>query len=107
MAEAKNHSSKSCKVKDYFVEDQYDVDMKLERRGVFIAFFELVVPSDIVHVQSHKILKLVRQEYYVMNDIGLIGAIGGTLGLFVGLSFLDVGFKTVDWAMRFVHHIKK
>ena len=81
-------------------------DMKAEWGNHFSAIFGLSNPS-IVHVQSNMILKLVRREYSVMNDIGLIGAVGGTLGLFVGLSFLDVGFKTVDWAMTSVNRFKR
>ena len=33
---------------------------------------------------------IVRQEYLVIDDIQLIGTVGGTMGLFIGFSFLDV-----------------
>ena len=33
---------------------------------------------------------IVLQEYLVIDDIQLIGTVGGTMGLFIGFSFLDV-----------------
>ena len=46
------------------------------------------------HIQVAYIFKsdemIVRQEYLIIDDIQLIGTVGGTLGLFIGFSFLDV-----------------
>ena len=30
------------------------------------------------------------EEYFIMDEISFVGIIGGTLGLFVGLSFIDL-----------------
>ena len=34
--------------------------------------------------------KILLEEYFIMDDITFVGIIGGTLGLFVGLSFIDL-----------------
>ena len=40
--------------------------------------FEIVLKSD---------MKWVHEEVYLLDEIGLLGSIGGSLGLFVGFSF--------------------
>ena len=46
------------------------------------------------HIQVEYAFKsdklIVHQEYLVIDDIQLIGTVGGTMGLFIGFSFLDV-----------------
>ena len=96
MLESVGDSSKSCKVEGFFFEDQYEGEVETQHQ--FQVRFEISAPTSTVHIQTSKVLKTMRKEYYVMTDIGLIGALGGTFGLFVGLSFLDVGIKTIDWA---------
>ena len=39
--------------------------------------------------------KTVNQEYYIMDGITFVGIIGGTMGLFVGLSFMDINSRIV------------
>ena len=34
-------------------------------------------------------VKMVWQEYYIMSGMTLVGIVGGTLGMFVGFSFID------------------
>lgn len=96
ILETADDSSKTCHVKGYFVEDHYDYPDTNYQYHLVMDFF---VPSTI-HIQTSTVLKLVHEEYYIMNEIGLIGAIGGTLGLFIGLSFLDVSFKSIDWIKK-------
>ena len=38
----------------------------------------------------------VSEEYLIYEITGVIGSIGGTLGLFVGFSFLDLSTKLID-----------
>ena len=45
----------------------------------------------------------VEEEYLIMDFTGLIGAIGGTLGLFIGFSFKEITTFLVDgleWILR-------
>ena len=91
--------SKSCIVKGYFMEDEYEWQPKAVYHS-FYAYFDISAPTSTVHIRTNKVLKTMRREYYVMTEIGLIGALGGTLGLFVGLSFLDIVCKAMDWAIK-------
>ena len=38
----------------------------------------------------------VHEEYYLFDEIGLLGSIGGSLGLFIGFSFFDYLSKILD-----------
>ena len=38
----------------------------------------------------------VEEEYLIMDFTGLIGAVGGTLGLFIGFSFKDITSLFID-----------
>ena len=39
----------------------------------------------------------VREEYLIYDTVAMISAIGGTLGLFIGLSFYNIAGTTMDW----------
>ena len=39
----------------------------------------------------------VNKEYFVIDLITLVGSIGGSLGLFIGFSFLDFGGLIIDF----------
>ena len=39
---------------------------------------------------------IVNQEYLVYDCIGMVGSVGGTLGMFLGFSFLDLMFSLVN-----------
>ena len=43
---------------------------------------------------------MVQEEYIIYDMVATIGAIGGTLGLFVGLSFLECGSSLVATGKR-------
>ena len=55
--------------------------------------FYQYMPND-YHIQVDYTFKsdelVIRQEYLVIDDIRLIGTVGGTMGLFIGFSFLDM-----------------
>ena len=38
----------------------------------------------------------VEEEYIIMDETGVIGAVGGTLGLFIGFSFRDITGLLID-----------
>ena len=65
------------------------------KTGQSLANFELVMNS---------IRKIEKQALvYDTNDV--IGAIGGSLGLFLGFSFFDVISKCLDLIMRLFHYL--
>ena len=56
--------------------------------------FEL--PLSTRNMRSKKPFKTVHQEHLVMSMVSLLADVGGTLGIFVGLSL----FGTSEWFMR-------
>ena len=38
------------------------------------------------------------EDYFIMDEISFVGIIGGTLGLFVGLSFIDLVSEVIEAA---------
>ena len=64
--------------------NEYDGDLR--------TFYEYM-PND-WHIQVDYTFKsdelLTRQEYLVTDETRLIGTVGGTMGLFIGFSFLDM-----------------
>ena len=71
-------TAKPCKI------NEYDGDLR--------TFYEYM-PND-WHIQVDYTFKsdelLTRQEYLVTDETRLIGTVGGTMGLFIGFSFLDM-----------------
>ena len=45
------------------------------------------------YVWTHRLVKTVNKEFYIENGFGLFGTIGGTLGIFVGITLLDIFSK--------------
>ena len=80
--------SKSCVTKEYLIDDVYNWPFN----GTGFSFdYEITKPFSTNKVWTDQFLKTVRQENYTMTAIGLIGIVGGTLGLFVGFTFMDSG----------------
>ena len=56
---------------------------------------------------SKKPFKIIKKEYLIMNEMSLVGNVGGTLGMFVGFSFIG----TIEWLMdilsKFKNHVKQ
>ena len=60
-----------------------------------LANFELVMNS----------IKKIEKQALVYDTNDMIGAIGGSLGLFLGFSFFDIISKCLDLIMRLVHYL--
>ena len=43
---------------------------------------------------------IVNQEYLVYDSIGMIGSVGGTLGMFLGFSFLDITYSLINFVQE-------
>ena len=79
---------------EYFVKNVED-NIRISDRTVFLMHYEISMAESTNTMWTDNFVKTVREEHYIMTDVGLIGTVGGTLGLFVGLSFLDMGTKMV------------
>ena len=58
--------------------------------------YHFVIPESSKDIRIMKPFKYVYKEYLIMSEISLIGNVGGTLGLFVGFSFLG----TSEWLIE-------
>ena len=94
-------SSKSCVTKEFLVDQIQDIETY--KRDYFLEHlvsddmedngFGLFLQMDgfANNLWTGQVIKTVHREYFVMSNTGLIGTVGGTLGLFVGLSFTRCG----------------
>ena len=87
-------ASKPCVTMEYFVHNMEDAG-RTSSETVFFMEYEISMAKSTNNIWTDKFVKTVGEEHYIMTDVGLIGTVGGTLGLFVGLSFLDMGTKVV------------
>ena len=55
---------------------------------------------------SDKAKKIVKQEYYVMDTVAFVGQIGGTLGLFVGLSVVQLNRDFCQFLLKLLTRMK-
>ena len=55
---------------------------------------------------SDKAMKIVKQEYYVMDTVAFVGQIGGTLGLFVGLSVVQLNRDFCQFLLKLLTRMK-
>lgn len=92
----KYHCKKSCAVVEYSARDETveDVHCKVEGRDWFTIEYRFGFPDSSVGLRSETPFKTVLEEYYILDDRGLVGNVGGTLGLFTGFSF----FGVATWA---------
>ena len=54
---------------------------------------------------SVQVYKTVHQEYLTLDEITFVGLIGGMMGLFVGLSFFDIGSEIVEMLAKLIANI--
>ena len=55
-------------------------------------------PASTRDTKSRKLSKIVKTEYLVIPLMSLVGSVGGTLGMFLGFSFIG----TSEWFIGFV-----
>ena len=87
------HCRKLCHKKEYKVKlSNYELEHHLP--SIKFAFrYNFELPESNLNVRSEKPFKIVRKEYWIVSGMDLVGSVGGTLGLFVGFSFMD----TINW----------
>ena len=65
--------------------------------------YQFTVPKGTRDLFSKKPFKTVKTEHWRTNGITLVGNVGGTLGMFVGFSFL----ATTEWLMTVIAWVWK
>ena len=88
--ELKSKCLKQCKVKSSALDITEIEQEPFHPIGdVQVSLFLIVTPEQVFH-----------KEYLVYDDIGMIGSIGGSLGLFVGFSMYDTLCMIVDLVLK-------
>ena len=91
-----DEEKKTCAIKEYAPNQM----TKADTPGKFTIYIEFISSRSFTdHRWTKKvahIAKTLKTEYLMINEIGVIGTVGGTLGLFMGLSFLDVSSWLLD-----------
>ena len=96
------HCIKTCTMKKF----ETKLDLKgdiLYRRDKFgetpyngyRIMYHFDLPSSTTDIRSEQPFKTVMREYYTMSLMQLIGNVGGTLGMFIGFSFIGAS----DWLL--------
>merc|ERR1712062_194390 len=77
-------SKKSCKNKEFDIEEGYDYGINYTNSFSLSVRFKdpKKVPSH-QNVWTSQVVKTVSREFYIDNLFGLFGTVGGTLGIFV------------------------
>ena len=65
--------------------------------------YKFVMPKGSEILRFNKPFKFVKEEYLVTTGSSLVGNIGGTLGMFVGISFLG----TLEWIIDAAYRARK
>lgn len=95
MKQGKSVCKKSCIVREYSPEMSRTWTHDEEVNG-FALEYGFVDPVSATDFRLGTSSKEVIVEYLIVNEIAMVGAIGGFLGLFTGFSFLAAGFWLLD-----------
>ena len=97
MGKLKETQEKYCKKLCHSKE--FKTQLKSEKRlfevyeGHYTLLLEFGTPHASLDLRSTRPVKFIMKEYFIVNGMSLVGNIGGTLGMFVGFSFIT----TSEW----------
>ena len=98
-SEQTEHCKKSCHVKEYFFKKSsyngginYGASNKKPKQLIISLSFD-VVSQCTRELRALEPYKTVKREYWIMPGLSFVGNVGGTLGMFVGFSFIG----TSEW----------
>ena len=81
-------ATKACLVREYKTKDYAPPEKFLDSATGFFFQVYMTHPNSANDHIENKPYKDIFTEYYLFNELELIGAIGGTLGLMIGFSFM-------------------
>ena len=77
----------SCQIKEFLTEKDCTWN-QFYSAGQFGFEYRFIKKPSSNDLRSKKIFKKVKEQYYITNEISLVGNVGGTLGMFVGFSII-------------------
>ena len=92
------HCKKACNIIEYKLEKASNTDSLEITNDTVAVELKFDTPSSRRHSRLMLPYKTVHTEYLVTTWISLVGAVGGTLGMFVGFSIIG----TSEWLMAHV-----
>ena len=99
-ADQDKYCKKSCSTKEFKIEVRKQISKYETNKFGFQYQFE--VPKSTKDHMSRKPFKIIKKEYLILNEMSLIGNVGGTLGMFVGFSFIG----TIEWLLDILSKVK-
>ena len=87
---------RSCLVKEYKTKNDGEHELTTENVTQFQLDVNFEPPFGTVDTMSNAPFKIVKREYLIMTWMSFVGNVGGTLGLFVGFSFVTTSEWFVD-----------
>ena len=97
------HCKIACNVKEYKFGEAERVRDESGDGGSLVFEYGFDLPSS---TNSHRYrfpLKVVKTEYEVFPFISLVGVVGGTLGMFVGMSFMGIAEQLISAVSVKIH----
>ena len=67
----------------------------------YTLWLEFGSPYASLDLRSTRPVKFVMKEYFIVNAMSLVGNIGGTLGMFIGFSFIATSEWFLNTLLRF------
>ena len=100
------HCLKLCQVKEFKTNRYY------LNEGALVPYLlgldiKFVLPKSVTDHRSEKVYKIVKKEYLVVPWTTLVGNVGGTLGKFIGFSFVGLSDWILRYASKLLTFIKK
>ena len=93
----------SCNVKEYRFGEGERVRGESVNRSSMLFEYEFDSPSSTNSNRFRVPLKVVKTEYEVFPFISLVGVVGGTLGMFVGMSFMGIAEQLISAVSVKIH----
>ena len=97
---------KSCRITEYKIDAHSGFKKTIQKSKIHVHLrFETSKSENRVWNRIPK--KTLMEEYFIMDEITFVGIIGGTLGLFVGLSFMDLVSVVFEAALYITSFLPK
>ena len=98
-----DHCKKACSVREFRVKDKTEKEKDCFSNSKWFSMeYEFGSPDSSKELRSRRPFKTVHKEYYILDERGMIGNIGGTISLFTGFSFFGIATWIVvylKWVM--------
>ena len=99
MSNQENYCKRLCFVKEYKFALK-EAPGLTEKSNDFVLNYKFASPPASRNLRSWMPVKTVKREYLVVTFKSLVGSIGGTLGMFVGFSFIGTAEKLIEYLLK-------